>query len=556
MTIPRGTRPTRLGVSFRLSLCLLVGGAVAGAACSGDDAPRDTEAGGASGAPQAAGGAGAAGAPGGGQSGDGATPAAGANGDAGLGGGATGGASSGEAGMGGGAPAESFLPLYASGSRLRAITVGEAGSSERRLVAFFDTELEAECRFRYAEDGEYRCLPLARNLSEGFATAACDEPVLYDGLAQPCAESPPFVVTPVDGAACGEASVARLEPRPLDTVYDPTCSAPIELPSGALVYERGPALAPTTFVRAERVRNLADAGFGVDELRGEDGSRQVLGPATRELGFCTAREVRDGGLRCVPQRAYLDGDWFFADAACSETPLAYAVRSESCAGMDPAALALVWRDAGYAEPPEVMAIGAPMPGTVYELSGTECTERDAGDLIWDVHELEGAFDVERLLAIEEVHAPGAGTSVLYHAHAGVRLSAKPGDSGAVTFNDGNLDVECEVMRGPGDVLYCLPPDLPDRSGAKPMYSDSTCERPVLLASVAANPIFVATRSDFCGREEFSTRLASDFYSVGPEASGDIYELADDGSCSLASTESYRTLELVEVDYPRLVESTE
>src|SRR5690606_31668279 len=131
---------------------------------------------------------GGAGGASGGAAGDSSAEAGGSAGET-----SSGGTSSGGTGTGGtGGDDEPFLPLYENGSRLRAVSLGEIGSSARRLMAWYDTELETECSFGRAEDGELRCLPARQSLAAGFLDAECMEPAYYDTLVVPCTNVPGY----------------------------------------------------------------------------------------------------------------------------------------------------------------------------------------------------------------------------------------------------------------------------------------------------------------------------------------------------------------------------
>jgi hypothetical protein len=75
---------------------------------------------------------------------------------------------------------------FASGSRLRARTlVGADGS--RQPAGWFDTQLETECTWRAAGDGQTRCIPVAVSTSL-FADAECTTPVVH----LPCSQTIPW----------------------------------------------------------------------------------------------------------------------------------------------------------------------------------------------------------------------------------------------------------------------------------------------------------------------------------------------------------------------------
>ncbi len=76
---------------------------------------------------------------------------------------------------------------YESGSRLKVRTlIGEDGS--RQPAGWYDTQLETECSWRTASDGQTRCLPIAIPTIY-FADAACMQPIAQ----LPCQSSPSYI---------------------------------------------------------------------------------------------------------------------------------------------------------------------------------------------------------------------------------------------------------------------------------------------------------------------------------------------------------------------------
>lgn len=268
-----------------------------------------------------------------------------------------------------GGPRE-FLPLYENGTRLRAVSLGEPGSSDRKLLSWFDSELDLRCRFKLAEDGELRCLPIVEGgLQTGFADAACAEPILYDGLVRPCTARPLFHLEALEEGVCTGYRVLQLSDAELTEVYSEACgSEPLMLAAMARAFTFE-AMAPELFARAAERERLNDAGFGVLELVADDGAREVTSITSAELGECQVREVAEGGLRCVPHRAYLDSEWWFSGTGCGGEQLAYGVKSEDCAiGSNPQ-LALVWSPDDRQGLPALYAIGPAVEGSVSQKSG-------------------------------------------------------------------------------------------------------------------------------------------------------------------------------------------
>lgn len=100
----------------------------------------------------------------------------------------------------------------AGGARLKAICVVSAadGSQILRRGKLFDSKLGAECSYRAAADGSWRCLPTLHQRAEimskvGFADASCTQRVTwFDEPSSGCALDVPQYVYQLDAAPyCG-----------------------------------------------------------------------------------------------------------------------------------------------------------------------------------------------------------------------------------------------------------------------------------------------------------------------------------------------------------------
>jgi hypothetical protein len=517
----------------------IVGGALALAACEDDDAAKPHSM---SDAGESAGGGDD------GASAGSGTTAAGETG----GGGApsSGGAASNEG-------PEGFLPLYENGSRLRAISLGEPDAPTRRLISWYDSELETECSFGIAEDGKTRCLPPAQTLSKGFADGDCTEVVYFDPLVMPCAERSEYRVEPVTLDGCSGSRVFRMQQESLDSVFNDLCpEQPAELPAGATVWSDVEAMAPTEFgegVPRERVN--AD-GFGVVELVTSDGARQVTAIFDQRYGACTSRDVADGGLRCLPPYAYYDGPWWFREATCSDEPLAYGIRDQACGGTTEHAIALDIADPN--EKPLVLSLDTAVEGPVYEksFSSEACDERDAVDVLWALYPMGEPFDTEQLLPLTEA-AHGTGRiRTLLHAVDSVLLNYVPGDNGAYMMFDADAGEACTARRLADGDWTCLTGTT--SSAEVYYYADANCQTPVVEPSAEATH-FALTQRNFCVREGFADEIV-EVYELGTAYTGELYSAVGGGDCMPAgmhSTGDFFELGAAAPDsVPVLVELTE
>jgi hypothetical protein len=443
-----------------------------------------------------------------------------------------------------GGPTE-FLPLYENGTRLRAVSLGEPGSSDRKLLAWYDSELELRCRFKLAEDGELRCLPLVENgLQAGFADAACERPVSYDGLVRPCSERPLFWLEALEAGVCTGYRVLELADAELSEVYSEACAPePLTLAAMARAYTFE-TVAPELFALGEQQERLGHAGFGVLEIVAADGAREVTSITSAEFGECQVREVVAGGLRCVPHRAYLESEWWFSGEGCTGEQLAYGIKSEACAiGSNPQ-MALVWQSGDLQGLPALHEIGAAVEGSVYQKSGNSCSEADAAEVIWSLHPVLEAFDLERVLGVT-IQPQGSARVQLAHygTEAGTLLTLdyRGERQGQHIFFDQELAAPCFALRLESGSYVCLP-DQSRGPAEQVKYADSDCSEPVLLGDAPESGYFAPYRDDHCSQEPSNSLGLGDVYAIGDAETGDVYEQTTGGDCQLVmAAQAFRRL---------------
>jgi hypothetical protein len=453
---------------------------------------------------------------------------------------------------------EGFLPLYENGSRLRAISLGEPDSAPRRLIAWYDTELETECNFLVAEDGKTRCLPRPQSLAKGFADAGCTEVVYYDTLVTPCATQPEFRLEAVDLDGCAGMRVFRMQPESLDAVFHESCPAlPGELRAGASVWSDLEAVDPSELVEGVPRQRVNSSGFGVTELVTADGARQVTAIFDERYGACTSRDVADGGLRCLPPYAFRDSPWWFQDAGCSDEPLAYGVRGTACGEATEFSIAL--DIAGAGDKPLVVSLAAEVEGPVYEknLTSEACEERDAADLLlWALYPLSEPFDTEQLLPLTEAAYGDGRVRTWLHAVDSVLVNYVPGDNGAYLMFDADADAACTARRLADGDWTCL---TGTTSAAELYYyADASCQTPVVKPSDEATH-FALTQSNFCSREGFADEVV-EVYELGAAYTGELFNKVAGGDCMPAGMQSagdfFELGATADESLPLLVEITE
>jgi len=224
-------------------------------------------------------------------------------------------------------------PRFASGTRLVARSVGASDSDDRVFVNFHDTDLDVPCAFTLASDEVLRCLPVtALQLGTAYLDANCQQPVnaypcdapLYDRLAvsrELDDECDP------DGFVVEVREVAIVEP--VDGVFTNATGSCEPWPGDPpVVGQVGALVDPATFVAGTVEERVTRQGFGVREIVADDGAQRHLDLFTEADGDCAMRYLADLGPRCVPANVAILGagpevDWWFGDAQCATTPLAY-----------------------------------------------------------------------------------------------------------------------------------------------------------------------------------------------------------------------------------------
>jgi hypothetical protein len=125
-------------------------------------------------------------------------------------------------------PAATALPLLPN-VRLQPRRFALPDGTHGELGTYYDAELEADCSFALAEDGNMRCLPVAANVIEDlYEDSACTKPIKLASWQARCYLEPPafaaIALPALDGGAqlcsgSAPAKYARLGPLRSGAVY-------------------------------------------------------------------------------------------------------------------------------------------------------------------------------------------------------------------------------------------------------------------------------------------------------------------------------------------------
>jgi hypothetical protein len=137
---------------------------------------------------------------------------------------------------------------FISGSRIHARTVaGEDGA--RGFLGWYDSQLQTECTWRTASDGQTRCLPVAMSTTF-FADAGCTQPIVE----MSCQMAPKYIEATT--SQCGQPAPGIFavgqpiaDPASAFRLAGGACESTIALGNGFWFSSEG-ALAPSGFVAA------------------------------------------------------------------------------------------------------------------------------------------------------------------------------------------------------------------------------------------------------------------------------------------------------------------
>lgn len=375
--------------------------------------------------------------------------------------GTTGGSASGVDGSETGDGSEA-APPFRSGSRLRARYL-DGGVGARELLAWFDTELGAECSFQFGPDGELRCMP-GRAANRGtiyFADAACQVPIL---LARTCA-APEHLLVPVDppNTCLGERPAYRpyrVDPRAevRATVHvvasaDEGC---IATPADGQQWHAMEALPLDELAVATLSVTPIDDALGQEVLTGADGSSQWFAMHDMVLDRrCQPLDVA-GERRCVPTDEAVHEDDYFHDAGCA-TEFVGAIELEpECA--PPIVVRRSQDDAVFAVADEVVADEV--------FTGTECHPLLPPPPLRRYFVAGDPLPADVMPALDEVGI-GEGRAQLQHD---TTVNGTPLRSRG-EWRDTQLDTPCAPLRLENGDYVCAP----WIGGGSRYFEDAACE---------------------------------------------------------------------------------
>jgi hypothetical protein len=401
---------------------------------------------------------------------------------------------------------------FESGTRLKAV-YQDGGGGAVRLVRWFDSQLDAPCRFAYAPDGVLRCLPTTE-FGVQFADAACTQPLALLGVADAVPDR--IVVTEL---GC-PGPIRRGTPYAIGGVH--TVASTYIMGQDGICQSSGPVtndvvarditvLDEAMFAAAEMATVMRDGEGDTQAIRGADGAYEVVNPIDATGGPCARGNIDD---RCQPWAMSYSLEELFGDATCTQ-PVAYSVGSVDCPAP---AFAIVHTRVDGCYMHSVASVGAAIPmEDIYESgTGGSCAPATypRGSRYWAL----GAAAADPFMHISAAEIGTGRLRVPYVANAQGVLLAPDGE---ITWHDTQLDIDCSVSDG-----RCLPWQSVRIAGAD-AYADAACTQHLYedstgCAGVPEVPTWV-------GASEMDGAIVGVF-PVGAPFTGQVYTLNNGTTC--------------------------
>jgi hypothetical protein len=401
---------------------------------------------------------------------------------------------------------------FASGTRLKAV-YQDGGGGAVRLARWFDTELDAPCRFAYAPDGVLHCLPTTE-FGIQFADAACTQPL---ALFDPGNEVPDRIVVTELGCP---GPIRRGTPYAMGGVHtvastyimgaDGICQPGGPVTNGVVAHDIT-VLDETMFAAGEMATVMRDGDGDTQAIRGADGAYEVVNPIDTTGAPCADGSI-DG--RCAPwAMSYSFGD-LFGDASCTQ-PAAYAVGAIDC---PVPAFATVYNRIDGCWTRSVASVGTEVPDeNLYESpDGSTCAPPmyARGSRYFAL----GAAAADPFMHISVVDV---GTGRLRARHVANAQGVRLAPEGSQVWSDTQLDIECGVFDG-----RCIPQRSIPLTGGD-AFADAACTQYLFEDSTgcAGTPTVPA----WVGASDMNGAIVGVF-PVGAPFTGQVYMLTNGTTC--------------------------
>lgn len=202
-----------------------------------------------------------------------------------------------------------------------------ADDGARGFLRFQDVGRSAQCSFRTAADGSFRCVPLgeASVFSGEYSNASCTAPVAGRG-ASACPA--PKIISEYVAAGCGSTSKLYAGGAGASAFYKNGATCTAYPPSSSTQYfSVGAEIPASQFLEARLSAPVGTARVKTKmiELRGQPHPSTLYDSQRNE--DCSFQLAGDGIIRCLPSSR--GSVYFFSDAACTQR-LAYVLPTTGC----------------------------------------------------------------------------------------------------------------------------------------------------------------------------------------------------------------------------------
>jgi hypothetical protein len=450
------------------------------------------------------------------------------------------------AGAGGRVPDPVNVPRFSSGTRLKArIQVGSDGS--RHLVGFRDTLLDIDCEFANLGPNGYRCAPVQDSGSYytgAFAEDQCAVPAV--GFDAACGPIEQYVAstTPTTCDRVPRRDVFLVGPASTSSFSDDTgeCEPYAVEDPNVRWHSLVPADA-TEFVEGALERMDLGGGLSVSLIEADDGARYASSFWLDEYP-CSAIELTDAGVRCVPVPQVQLYSYFLNDTCTTE--IGYIPNVTGCALPASLPVRRVVQQDGCSRGAVTLAEVTPFLGSdVFSDHTGTCeplTISMSGLTRVSIGDAVSGEPLPALVSLETGTARLRGSVFRTENGSSIELTS--------TIVDTELGEACTAQKFADGIVRCVP----SASFFSNYFSDASCTIPVVPASVCATPRFFADaiQDGACPDDSVLRNL----YRTATTHTGAVYQRGDEDVCLEAIDPPYAFLSVVAVDPAELVTLTE
>lgn len=371
---------------------------------------------------------------------------------------------------------------WKSGTRLQA-QVYRAGSA-KLFKTWHDTQLDMDCAFSRASDGQLRCQAVDSEQTDMYSDSNCTQPVWLPSGDMQCNGDSSFYfrvfVPPTSICPSGVPPQYKAGPQvtlPIVYAHDLTSGACGQALGPTTVYT-GTLVDPATLVAAQSSVLPVGDRLGVEQLTADDGATQLRAISDRQRNFECMVASGNEVDRCVPT-TFATQNGQYTDANCMT-----AIASYSTCGSPPSAvLVSPWVGSSCSSPKDLendfAEVGPSVATFAYDDTSGQCVAEALNDPTIAGYSTGAAIPATALAAITYKYEGGSGQVVAQTmvAPTGERLRA-------LSLYDTKAQTYCYPGNAADGQLRCIP-STP--AFATFFYADANCTRPLVDLSKGCTP---------------------------------------------------------------------